>query len=84
MVDSKDYNKLAGYFVLDLCSAVDYIGDLEAYLNKCEAESLPCDIQYLKNKVADLKFEVFSMYDSLCASGNDKTSLDSHKGVPIE
>ena len=68
MVDYKDYNKLAEYFVLDLCSAVDYVGDLEAYLHKCETESLPCDIQYLKDKVADLKFEVFSMYDRLCDS----------------
>ena len=53
-------------FVLDLCSVVDYISDLDAYLHKCETESLPCDIQYLKDKVADIKFDVFSMYESLC------------------
>lgn len=53
-------------FVLDLCSVVDEVGDLDAYLQRCEAESLPCDIQYLKDKVADIKFDVFSMYDSLC------------------
>jgi hypothetical protein len=58
-------------FVLDLCSVVDYISDLDAYLHKCETESLPCDIQYLKDKVADIKFDVFSMYESLC---KDKTS----------
>ena len=73
MIDYKDYNKLVEYFVLDLVSAVDYVGDLDAYLYKCETESLPCNIQYLKDKVADLKFEIFSMYDRLCG-GNDKNS----------
>lgn len=53
-------------FILDLCSAVDYISDLDAYIHKCETESLPCDIQYLKDKVADIKFDVFSMYNNLC------------------
>lgn len=53
-------------FILDLCSVMDYIGDLDVYLHKCETESLPCDIQYLKDKVADIKFDVFSMYNSLC------------------
>ena len=61
-------------FMLDLAGAVDYVGDLDMYLQKCETESLPCDIQYLKDKVADLKFEIFSMYDRLC---DDK--MDSHK-----
>lgn len=70
MVYLKDYNKLAKYFVLDLASAVDYIGDIDAYLHKCETESLPCDLQYLKDKVADLKFELFSMYDRLCNGGD--------------
>lgn len=56
-------------FILDLASAINYVGDLSAYLYKCETESLSCDIQYLKDKVADLKFELFSMYDSLCDSG---------------
>lgn len=53
-------------FVLDLASAVDYIGDLDACLHKCETESLPCDIQYLKDKVADIKFDLDSMMDRLC------------------
>ena len=65
------------YFIFDLVSAVDYIGDIDAYLHKCETESLSCDIQYLKDKVADLKFELFSMYDRLCDGGDDK--MDSHK-----
>ena len=73
MIDYKDYNKLAEYFVLDLVSAVDYVGDLDAYLHKCETESLPCDIQYLKDKVADIKFELFSIYDRLCGGGDNKT-----------
>ena len=77
MVEFKDYNKLAEYFALDLAGAVDEIGDLDAYLHKCETESLPCDIEYLKDKVADLKFEIFSMYDRLCDGGDDK--IDSHK-----
>lgn len=62
-------------FILDLCSAVDYIGDLDMYLHKCETESLPCDIQYLKDKVADIKFDLNSMYNRLCDSGN-KVSVD--------
>lgn len=62
-------------FILDLVSAVNYIGDLDAYLQKCETESLPCDIQYLKDKVTDLKFDLYSMYDRLCNSGN-KVSVD--------
>ena len=73
MIDYKDYNKLAEYFVFDLVSAVDYVGDLDAYLHKCETESLPCDIQYLKDKVADIKFELFSIYDRLCGGGDNKT-----------
>lgn len=77
MIDSKDYNKLAEHFVLDLCSAVDEIGDLDAYLHKCETESLPCDIQYLKDKVVDLKFEIFSMYDRLCDKEDNKLSVSS-------
>lgn len=53
----------------DLVSAVDYVGDLDAYLHKCESESLPCDLQCLKDKVADLKFELLSMDDRLCDCG---------------
>ncbi len=74
MIDYKDYNKLVEHFVLDLASAVDYVGDLDVYLHKCETESLPCNIQYLKDKVADLKFEIFSMYDRLCNDRDDKNS----------
>ena len=62
-------------FILDLVSAVNYVGDLDAYLQKCETESLPCDLQYIKDKVADIKFDLNSMYNSLCDSGN-KVSVD--------
>lgn len=61
------------YLVLDLVSTVDCVEDLDAYLHKCETESLPCDIQYLKNRVADIKLDLFSMYDRLCDSGDNKT-----------
>lgn len=54
------------YFVFDLVSAVDYVCDIETYLRECETESLPCDIQYLKDKVADIKFDLNSMMDRLC------------------
>lgn len=74
MVESKDYNKLAEYFVFDLVSAINYVGDLDMYLHKCETESLPCDIQYLKEKVADIKFDLNSMYDRLCDGGDDKNT----------
>lgn len=60
-------------FVLDLVSAVDYVGDIEAYLDRCEKESLSCDIQYLKDKVADIKFELNSMMDRLHDGRDDKT-----------
>ena len=53
-------------FVLDLVSAVDYVGDIKAYLYKCETESLSCDIQYLKGKVEDVMFDLNSMMDRLC------------------
>lgn len=61
------------YSVLDLASAIDYVGDLEAYIYKCETESLSCDIQYLKNKVEDIKFDLNSMMNRLCDSRNNKT-----------
>lgn len=64
-------------FTLDLISAVDYVGDLETYLHRCETESLQCDIQYLKDKVADIKSELNSVYDRLCDNVDDK--IDSHK-----
>jgi len=79
MIDYKDYNKLVEHFVLDLASAVDYVGDLDVYLHKCETESLPCDIQYLKDKVADLKFELFSMYDNLCGGNDNNVKLNRLK-----
>lgn len=53
-------------FILDLVSAVDYTCDIKAYLKKCESESSPCDIQYLKDKVDDVMFDLNSMMDSLC------------------
>lgn len=53
-------------FVLDLVSTVDYVCDIEAYLRECETDSLPCDIQYLKSKVADVKSNLNSMMDYLC------------------
>ena len=53
-------------FILDLVSAVDYVCDIEVYLRKCEADSLPCDIKYLRDKVADIKFDLNSMMDCLC------------------
>lgn len=75
-----DYNKWAEYFVFDLVSAIDYVGDLEAYLYKCETEALPCDIQYLKEKVADIKFDLNSIMDRLCNGGDDKSAkLDKLK-----
>ena len=52
-------------FVLDLVSAVDYVCDIEIYLRECETESLPCDIEYLKNKIADVKSNLNSMMDYL-------------------
>lgn len=59
-------------FVLDLVSAVDYVVDIESYLYKCETESLPCDIQYLKDKVADIKFDLDSIMDRLCNGGDSE------------
>ena len=69
-----DYNnKNIKNSIFDLISAVDYVGDLDAYLYKCETESLPCDIQYLREKVADIKFDLNSIMDRLCDGGDDKT-----------
>ena len=53
-------------FILDLVSTVDYVCDIETYLRECEAESLPCDIEYLKDKIADVKSNLNSMMDYLC------------------
>ena len=53
-------------FILDLVSIVDYVCDIEAYLRECETDSSPCDIQYLKSKVADVKSNLNSIMDYLC------------------
>ena len=67
-----DYNNMDINSVFDLVSAVTYVGDLDMYLHKCETESLPCDIQYLKDKVADIKFDLDSIMDRLCKGGDNK------------
>ena len=60
-------------FVLDLVSALDYIDDIEVYLNECDKESIPCDIKYLKDKVADIKFDFKnSITDHLRDDTDDK------------
>lgn len=70
----KDYNnKDIKNSVFDLVSALTYVGDLDMYLHKCETESLPCDIQYLKGKVADIMFDLNSIMDRICDGGEDKT-----------
>ena len=51
-------NNMSKNFILDLVSALDYIDDIEVYLNECEKESIHCDIKYLKDKVADIKFDL--------------------------
>ena len=43
-----DYNNMNQNFIMDLVSALDYLGDIDAYLHECDKESLPCDIKYLK------------------------------------
>ena len=43
-------NNMSKNFILDLVSALDYIDDIEVYLNECEKESLQCDINILKTK----------------------------------
>ena len=57
-------NNMSKNFVLDLVSALDYLGDIEMHLHECEKESLPCDIKYLKDKVADIKFDLKSTLNS--------------------
>ena len=70
-----DYNNMNQDFIMDLVSALDYLGDIEVYLNECEKESLQCDIKYLKDKVADIKFDLHSIinrlhYDYLTTKSN--------------
>ena len=59
------YNNMNQDFIMDLVSALDYLGDIDTYLHECDKESLPCDIKYLKDKVADVKFDLSSIMDHL-------------------
>ena len=66
-------NNMSKNFVLDLVSALDYLDDIEAHLNECEKESIHCDIKYLKDKVADIKFDLKnSIMDHLRNDTDDK------------
>lgn len=58
-------NNMSKNFILDLVSALDYLGDIDTYLHECEKDSIPCDIKYLKDKVADIKFDLSSIMDHL-------------------
>ena len=60
-----DYNNISKNFILDLVSALDYLDDIETHLHECEKESLPCNIKYLKDKVADIKFDLKSTLNSI-------------------
>ena len=66
-----DYN-MDKSFIMDLVSALDYLGDIDSHLHECEKESLPCDIKYLKDKVADIKFDLKSIMDHLRDCANSK------------
>ena len=67
-----DYN-MDKSFIMDLVSALDYLDDVEMHLHECEKESLPCDIKYLKNKVADIKFDLKSTLNSIMYNLRDDT-----------
>ena len=67
-----DYN-MNQNIAMDLVSALDYLCDIEMYLNECEKESLPCDIKYLKDKVADIKFDLKSILNSTMYHLRDNT-----------
>lgn len=69
-----DYNNMNQNFVMDLVSALDYLGDIDMHLNECEKESLPCDIKYLKDKVADIKFDLKSILNSTMYHLRDDTN----------
>ena len=69
-----DYNNMNQNFVMDLVSALDYLGDVEMHLHECEKESLPCDIKYLKDKVADIKFDLKSTLNSIMYNLRDDTN----------
>ena len=60
-----DYNNMNQNFIMDLVSALDYLGDIDTYLHECEKDSIHCDIKYLKDKVADVKFDLSSIMDHL-------------------
>ena len=60
-----DYNNMNQNFIMDLVSALDYLGDIDTYLHECDKESIPCDIKYLKGKVSDIKFDLNSIMDHL-------------------
>ena len=60
-----DSNNMNQNFIMDLVSALDYLGDIDTYLHECDKESLPCDIKYLKDKVADIKFDLHSIINRL-------------------
>lgn len=69
-----DYNNMNKNFVMDLVSALDYLGDIETHLNECEKESTHCDIKYLKDKVADIKFDLKSTLNSVMCHLRDDTN----------
>ena len=69
-----DYNNMNKNFVMDLVSALDYLGDIEMHLNECEKESTHCDIKYLKDKVADIKFDLKSTLNSTMYHLHDDTN----------
>lgn len=69
-----DYNNMNQNFIMDLVSALDYLGDIEMHLHECEKESLPCDIKYLKDKVADIKFDLKSTLNSIMYHLRDDTN----------
>lgn len=69
-----DYNNMNKNLVMDLVSALDYLGDIDMYLHECEKESLPCDIKYLKDKVADIKFDLKSTLNSIMYHLRDDTN----------
>lgn len=68
-----DYNNMNQNFIMDLVSALDYLCDIDTYLHECEKESLPCDIKYLKDKVADIKFDLKSILNSTMYHLRDNT-----------
>lgn len=68
-----DYNNMNQNFIMDLVSALDYLGDIDTYLHECDKESIPCDIKYLKDKVSDIKFDLKSILNSTMYHLRDNT-----------